>query len=673
MPVNETFFVIQWWFMFFLMGLTSLPVCYLFFKKFTDLGYGFSKIISILIVSYLVFVFSIFKLLPFTRVVIIAFFIAFFTFNIYIFFKNKDILIPSLIKKVRVVIFQEILFTLGFTFWTMVRGFQPDINSLEKYMDFGFVNSILKSTYLPPADMWFAGKSINYYWFGHFLTAVTTKLSSIPSDITYNLMLATILGLTLNGVFSIASTLTKNAIPKFKKTAVVAGIISSLLVTFGGNFHTPIYTMKGGTENYWYPDATRFIGYNPETEDKTIHEFPLYSFVVSDLHAHLINLPVVLLYISLLYTSLNLVKNKKRLTRISFLGFLLGVMFMTSTWDFGNYLLLSGVATAIVYLVSKKLSLKSFLSTATFIGGIILTGIVTALPFIFSFTSIAKGIDFVNAHTPLWQLGVLWGFPAILSFIFILLIIKIKKIKGSDLFVLSLLITSWLLIFIPEILYVKDIYIASHHRANTMFKLTYQAFVMSYLTSGYIALRSILYVKNVISKIVLTLFFTTLFAVILWYPKFAIKSYYNSLENYVGLSGTAWLKDKNPDLFKTITWLNKNAKGQPVILEAPGDSYTEYNVISSYTGLPTVSGWFVHEWLWRGEATYPQERVTDITEIYTNQDINYTQVLLDKYNVKYVIIGNFEYEKFPELNIEKFSALGKEVFSSGETKVYQIN
>lgn len=668
----EVTYIFTWWLTFFVFGVISLPTTYLFFKKFVDIGYGFSKTIGFLIISYLVFFFSTIKVLPFTRLSIFLILLAFSAFNTYIFIKNKNAFLYSVRKRLKIITFQEIFFTIGLTFWSMVRGYQPDINGLEKFMDFGFVNSILRSDYLPPSDMWFARETINYYWFGHFLTALATKLSNIPSEITYNLMLATILGLTLTGVFTLVATLFKQTSTNIRKLAFLAGLLSALLVSFGGNFHTPFYVLKDGVDKYWYPDATRFIGYNPETNDKTIHEFPLYSFVVSDLHAHLINLPVVLLYIGLLYKTLSLEKKKKIILKVLPLGFLLGIMFMTSTWDFGNYLVLTGISTAIFSVLRKKISFKNILSSGIFIGGIVLTGLTTALLFILNFTSIAKGIDFVNARTPLWQLGVLWGFPIILTFIFSLLLLKIKKVKNSDFFVLSLLITSWLLIIIPEIFYVKDIYIASHHRANTMFKLTYQAYVMFYITSGYIALRTVFLLKNVIGKISALLFFAVIFTSILWYPKLAIKSYYRDLKDYVGLSGNTWLMDKNPDLYATVNWFNENIKGQPVILEAPGDSYTEYNVISSYTGLPTVSGWFVHEWLWRGESTFPQERVSEITEIYTSQDIQLTKSLLDKYKVKYVIVGDFEREKFPNINELKFNQLGKVVLTSGTTKIYEI-
>ena len=131
--------------------------------------------------------------------------------------------------------------------------------------------------------------------------------------------------------------------------------------------------------------------------------------------------------------------------------------------------------------------------------------------------------------------------------------------------------------------------------------------------------------------------------------------------------------DKYPSEYAALLWLRENVEGQPVILEAPGDSYTDFNIISSYSGLPTVSGWFVHEWLWRGSASFPQERVGDINEIYTSSDLNITINLLDKYEVKYVIVGTLEMQKYPNINEEKFNTLGTQVFSFGATKIYQVN
>ncbi|TEU01766.1 hypothetical protein E3I18_02240, partial [Candidatus Woesebacteria bacterium] len=261
-----------WWLTFFVFGLVSLPVVFILFRNFTDSGYGFTKTIGSLAITYLAFIGAVLHLVPLTRICLFLWLLVFLGLNIVIFLKNKKRILNLITKNSKVLVLQEILFTIGLMFWSTIRGFQPDIRGLEKFMDFGFINSILKSKFLPPPDMWFAGKPINYYWFGHFWTAVITKISGIPSHITYNLMIATILGLMLISTVSIVSTLFKNISRKISvKKALLVGLISAILLSFGGNFHTPTYVLKNGIQKYWYPDATRFIGYNPETEDKTIH------------------------------------------------------------------------------------------------------------------------------------------------------------------------------------------------------------------------------------------------------------------------------------------------------------------------------------------------------------------------------------------------------------------
>jgi len=660
-------YLVVWWLTFFIFGLTSLPIVFVLFKGFIDSGYGFAKTIGSLAVSYLAFLGAVLHLVPLTRVYLFLWLLIFLVINTAIFLKNKKRILDLITKNLKVLLFQEILFTIGLMFWSAIRGFQPDIRGLEKFMDFGFINSILKSKFLPPVDIWFAGKPINYYWFGHFWTAVISKISATPSPIAYNLMIATILGLMLMSTTSLVSTLFKNISRKISvKKALSAGLISALLLSFAGNFHTPIYLLKNGVQRYWYPDATRFIGYHPETEDKTIHEFPIYSLVVSDLHAHFLDIPFTLLYLALLWV---LIKKGS----LFLLGFPLGIMFMTNIWDFGNYLLISAVVLFIFNLRRHGLGIESVWKTSINLSTIVLVGVVTALPFIINFASIAQGLSFVHSHTPFWQLAILWGAPAILSIIFFSFFKKsTKKLKTADFFILSLLLAGWILIILPEIFYVKDIYISSHYRANTMFKLTYQAFILFYLSAGYIAARTLTVIREVIKRGLLFFFYTFIFLLVLLYPYFAINSYYGELKNYRGLSGTSWVKKQYPDLYRLILWLEENSKDQPNILEAPGDSYTDYNLVSAYTGLPAVQGWFVHEWLWRGSAKIPQKRVAEVGTIYLSNDPEETKRLLEKYKVEYVILGEFEREKYPNLKEEKFSRLGKLVFSSGKTNLYQI-
>ena len=665
-----------WWFTFFILGTVSLPLTWYFFRKFFDRGYAFSKSIGLLTISYLAFFFGIIHILPFTKGVLMFFLMIIASFNFYLLNIFKKEIVKDIKENYRVIILQEALFVVGLLFLSYVRAHQPDILGLEKLMDYGFINSILRSKWLPPPDMWFAGESINYYWFGHFMVSVATKLSNIPSSITYNLMLATILALILTGVFSIVSTLIEKFSDKFSKRQIALfALTSAILVNFGGNFHTSFYVLKNGVDKYWYPDATRFIGYNPETEDKTIHEFPIYSYVVSDLHAHLINLPFVILFIAFLWILiLDFDKKRFRPASIFPIGFLLGIFFMTNAWDFANYSLLTAVLFAVYILIKHKLNVNFIKTTIKYAVPILLISLITLLPFYLNFESLAEGVKFVHSRTPLWQLLILWGFPLILTTGFLSIIVRqMKKINITDLFILSILITSWILIILPEIIFVKDIYIASHYRANTMFKLTYQAFVLSYLSSGYVFIRIMSSIKDYSVKIIFVLSsFLILFSLVS-YSSIAINSYYAKLQSYKGLNGVAWADTQIPERSELIKWFNQNIKGQPVILEAPGDSYTEFNIVSSYTGLPTVSGWFVHEWLWRGASTFPQNRVTDISQIYTSNDIGVTKALLEKYDVEYVIIGSQERQKFPGLYENKFSQLGIVVFSSETAKVYKLN
>lgn len=686
MFLHDLSFILSWWGMLFLLGGISLPVTTLIFKNLKDGGYGFAKIIGILVPAYIVFLLSITKFLAFSFLSLYISIGIWTGINIGVLKYTTSDFFPRLKKLFNILLFQELWFGFGLVFWSFVRGNNPDIRGLEKFMDYGFVTSSLTSKFLPPSDMWFAGNSINYYWFGHFITAVLTKLSGIASEISYNLMIATIAGLVLSSVFSLVSSLL-TPLTQNTKLVFFAGILTSLLLVFGGNFHTPFYVFKEGGDKYWYPDATRFIGYNPDVPDKTIHEFPNYSFVVADLHAHLLNLPFVLLFLALLFSFISDFSvsshSKSKLKvwslvvenwKLILLGFLLGIFFMTNTWDVGNY----GLVLGIVFFVFSFLRKDRFKNILTFIQPgflIVLIAGLTAWPFIAHFVSIAQGIKFVHSHSPFWQLFLLWGFPFVSCILFLFTVFRknsLQKLTDSDIFILCLFAATFILIALPEIMYVKDIYTATHYRANTMFKLTYQAFVIGYIASGFALFRILLSLKKKQAQFLFSLSISILSASLLSYSYYSIGSYYGKLKIYKGLGGTAWMTTLLPERAEIVNWFKTNVSGQPTILEAPGDSYTDYNIVSSYTGLPTVSGWFVHEWLWRGDSSFPQQRVSDITQIYTSLDLNETKNLLQKYNVEYVIVGIQEKERFSNLREDKFNMLGKKVFTSDQTAIYKI-
>ncbi|MDZ4228501.1 MAG: DUF2298 domain-containing protein [Candidatus Levybacteria bacterium] len=711
--------IFQWWATFFFIGIIFMPITSLIFPTFFDKGYVFAKIIGIAFISYAVFILGFLKILPFETQNILLIAGIFLLINSFITKKIplSNIGIKSLLP---IFIFEECLFLVILILWSFIHAHQPEIHGLEKYMDYGFINSILRAKYFPPIDMWFTPYSINYYYFGHLTTAVLTKLSFLSSSITYNLMLSVIAALSFTSAFSIVANLLHSLNRKSNlKTPIIGGLISAFLLNFAGNLHA-IYLFFKPYENehpipfwqlifspstypnsYWYPNATRFI-------ENTIHEFPIYSYVVSDLHGHFLDVPFVLLTIAILLSLF--FKSKLKIgnckLEIPLISFLLAVMYMTNAWDGIIYLLLIAIVIFIIQLksVTNFSKFKKNIPYALYPILIIIVGFfIFSLPFNLNFKPFASGIGILCSpkfltdigkfgpflfepdhcqRSPLWQLIILYGFfyfwaVSFIIFLFKNLKLKIKNLFVPDIFVLILIILSTLLIIIPEFIYIKDIY-PGHYRANTMFKLVYQSFIMLSLSCGYIIVRLFLIRKSLILnhpywKLAYWIIGILILMLVSLYPYFAINSYFGDLKVYLGLNGTNYLKSLYPNDYAAILWINKNIKEQPVILEASGDSYTDYARVSANTGLPTVLGWTVHEWLWRGTYDILAPRIDEIALMYESDDLKETKNLLKKYKISFVFIGDLERQKYPKLNEKKLQSLGKIIYQKGNTKILEVN
>lgn len=762
MYLSDVFLIIQWLFIVFLLGTVFLPITFYFFDNLHDKGYIFSKALGILFLSYVVFLFGTVKILSFNSFTL--YFVIWLGIILNLYFFKKTSFLKKAKGKLKIFILEEIIFILSFLFWSYIKAHQPEIHGIEKYMDFAFVNSILRANYFPPLDTWFTPLPINYYYFGHFITAILTKLSGLPSFFTYNLMLSTIFSLTFTGAFSIGINLfrsisnieTRN--PKqyqmskiqnsknknrfshlifkilnlfrawdFGFRILLSGLLTAFLVTLAGNLQTIysfftqyketpvpfwqlIFSPQTFPNSYWYPNATRFI-------PNTIHEFPAYALVLSDLHGHLLDTPFTLLGIALLlslFLKLSCFKErisfKLLLPYLLIFGFLLSIMNMTNTWDGIIYLIFAGVVFG--YLISQKnifiwsskknKKLFKIFSWLFLMFFLVVSLTIISLPFSLNVKPFISGIGVLCApkfltdighfgpllfeadhcqRSPLWQLYILYGafYYFALSFIFFIYF-NVIKVKKTDLFVLILVFTPIIFILIPEFVYLKDIYPA-HYRANTMFKLAYQSFIFLSIASSYIIVKVFPILKHYIFNLsfktvpaVLYIIFALMqFFLMSLYPYFAINSFYGSLKTYQGLNGISYLKNLYPTDFEAILWLNKNIKGQPVILESQGDSYSDHSRVSTNTGLPTVLGWTVHEWLWRGTYDIPAPRITDIQTLYETGDINKAKELIKKYKIELVFVGDLERQKYTKFNEDKFKNLGKIIYENGETRIYKIS
>lgn len=717
--LKEDFFsFFRWWLSVLVLGILFLPLTRKMFSSFHDGGYLFSKVIGIALSGYLMWLLSSLKILKFTEASCYIVLTGCLIFNGFLFLKSKKEEKMTFIDSNHVfpMIAEEVLFLFLFLLWAYIRGFRPEAHGTEKFMDYGFMAAMMRGDYMPPKDLWFSGNTINYYYVGQYMSTFLTKLSLNTVNVGYNLMLAMLAALSFMLPYSLVYNITKN---RFGEKCLnrmwiprMAGILSGAGVSLAGNLHFTIYywvvptirkilDIEGKFADYWFPNSTRYIGYNPETTDKTIHEFPGYSFVLGDLHAHVINIIFVLtllgiLFAWLLYQKRSLdnreaqrfqIKQEVLNPFIIIIGFFIGLFHTTNFWDFPIYYVVAGGVILFFNGVIYEFRLKTLWITA--LQGIFIITIseLVSLPFTLNFDQISTEIMLAEAHTPLYQLLILWGLPVILIIGFLYELTSSVKYKSkddkpkfilfrflnglspSDLYILVLGLCAIGLVILPEVIYIKDIYSGDYKRANTMFKLTYQAFIMFGICSGYIFMKfkklHHFYWQKTFANITLFVFLTTL-----WYPVVSVKAWYikgKSFKDYKGLDAAKFLNAAdNQEDYEAINWLNENIEGTPVILEAHGESYSDYGRVSVFTGLPTVLGWYVHEWLWRGDTDIVNKRAADIETIYTSTDQELVQTLIDKYEIEYIYVGKLEQTKYNSLNNDLLNKLGRIIYTGSE-------
>ncbi|OGG04239.1 hypothetical protein A2Z33_03755 [Candidatus Gottesmanbacteria bacterium RBG_16_52_11] len=764
--------IVRFWGVLFAVGAAAYPLTRRLFPAWQTRGYLLAKAVGLVTISFIVWTGAHFRIMPFTTVSVVIAAAAVFAVGVAAgrsrgSLKGHKPSVPVAVTAAAIMR-EEMFFFLAFLTWALVKGHEPSIHGLEKFMDFGFARTILNSTFLPPPDLWWAGGTINYYYFGHYVMALLTKVSGVPLEVTFNLMLAALFAFTLTMSYAIAIMIARTGFAvrgqadehKHRLPVLLTGVLAALLVTLAGNMQTLYAFTKGytgedvkpfwellwtpaefperlteGLDRYWYANATRFIPF-------TIHEFPSYSFVVSDIHGHVLSLPFVLLAIAFIIQMFAVRDYGGREDGVSWerpfvYGILVAVLFMTNALDgliyFGLF-----VTGALFIPGNGKFRLKQIGATIA----PALVAIPAVWPFLNNFSSFVSGLA-VNCppailanrkigpflfetvdkcqKSPVWMMWLLWGF-----FIFCAVSLFLPALKQlipgwfgrnrspagrqthgnvmDKLLALIFLYCLGLIIF-PEFFYFKDIYPA-HFRSNTMFKLGYQAFIMFSLISSY-AISTVIFNKGIarssgkkIGRVIFACLLIPQLFLVSIYPLFSVRSYFDSLKTWRSLNGFRWLREEYPDDAAGIAWLEAHAEDDmrratvnpdcyifsdartiprqlcsrtlPVVAEADGDSYTDYARVSAFTGVPTVIGWPVHEWLWRGSYDIVAPRREDVRVLYEDDSPAKTADVIARYNITYVFVGTLERQKFERLNEDKFRRIGRQVFSQGQTAVYQI-
>lgn len=710
-----TFYI--WWILAGILGLLFQPLTARLFDTFTDKGWMFSKVIGILIPGYLTWFLVVIKALPFTGAACIgvtAVCVALMILWCFWDARRDRITLPE--GQWNLVYWEEIIFLAMFLLWTYLAGFHPAAYGTEKFMDYGFMEAMMRSTTLPARDLWYSLEDINYYYGGQYFAVFLTKLTGTKVALTYNLMRTFVAGFLFVLPCSLVWQLLRDRMGKRltgkrRCAPPLGGLLAGVAVSMAGNMHYVIYAwirpwladlgLVSKRDEYWFPDATRYIGHDPDVADKTIHEFPSYSFVLGDLHAHMVNLLFVILLLGLLYAWMRWRRRwgdqgklgKKQILReltqpgIWMAAFLLGVYQWTNYWDFVIYYVVIGGVVLFTNIVVYEGKAREVLAvTALQAVEVVAVALVVALPFTLNFTSMTQGVALAENHSRFYQLCVLWGLPTVLVFIYIVTLFwgktgrKVHKILSEirvpDLYILILGLCAVGLILLPELVYVRDIYENGNARSNTMFKLTYQAYLMFGVSMAYIIVRFLAVCRRKLMKAVGIIGLSLLLMTAGYFGN-AVRNWFGEVWKpslYQGLDATNFLEMDFPEDAAAIRWLQANVEGSPVVLEADGLSYTEYERVSAMTGLPTILGWYTHEQLWRGNDTDDlNAKSMEIQEIYTSFDEWQVLSLIQKYDVSYIFVGSTERDKYgSDLNEEMLRSLGEVVFQDEVYETYII-
>lgn len=333
-----------------LLGWVGFPYAFVAFWRMRGRGYVLAKSLGMLLVGYLSWLVSSLKLLPYVRGTIWGAVALVALGAVAIVWRRWDEIVAFVRARWRLLLVNELLFLAFFFLFWLIRRANPDLwhpaMGGEKPMDLAYLNAIIKSTHFPAYDPWFAGGYLNYYYFGWVIVATLIKLTGIVPWVAYNLTIPTFFALVAMGACTVVQSLLpteENEHPWFPR-ALRFGLVGAALVAVVGNLgeaqllvqglkelgqHTQFESTIPGLEmlvqmgsglwahlvkgqqmpfrsEWWYWNASRIMKHGE------INEFPFFTFLYADLHAHLTAMPFAVLALGLASSLLGLCEKPRK-------------------------------------------------------------------------------------------------------------------------------------------------------------------------------------------------------------------------------------------------------------------------------------------------------------------------------------------------------------------------
>ncbi|MBI4308155.1 MAG: glycosyltransferase family 39 protein [Chloroflexi bacterium] len=349
-----------------LVALLTFPLAFKVCGCLPDRGYLLAKALGILLVAYLTWLAASTRILPFERGTILLAMALVGLVSAGMAYRWRSELRTWLRQGRGLLLTEEAVFLLAFVGFYVIRVLNPDLwhawRGGEKPMDFAYLNAVVRSVYMPPYDPWFAGGYLNYYYFGQFVTAVLIKLTGVIPSVAYNLAVPLFFALTTGAAFSIAYSLAE-AFRRCARPGTARRLPSPLLAgAAGALFVAVIGNLDGGiqvAQDLWRVlvdknpslpfDFWRSSRMMPPTI--SITEFPFFTFLFADLHAHLMAMPFYLLTIGL---ALNVALGRNtglglnsETAALLLAALTIGALRVINSWDFPAFLLLVSAGAAI--------------------------------------------------------------------------------------------------------------------------------------------------------------------------------------------------------------------------------------------------------------------------------------------------------------------------------------
>ncbi len=714
------------------------------FRRFPDRGWGLGKLVGWLGCAYIVWLGASVHAFAFTlpwcaATVAVAYAVAAVLYG-----RQRALFGAFLRSSWRVMLAAEGATLAGFFLFLAFRLKNPDLWQTywggEKPFEMAHLNAILRSAHFPPYDPWFAGGYINYYYFGGYLHAFAMKLTGIAPEIAFNVAVPITMALVWGAAFSTGAALWvavrrgqraagsgQHSVLDPQSSSIVGGVSAAAAVGLFGNldaFGQMAGKLRDGLglrtamDRFDFWESTRII-------PGTINEFPFFSGLWADLHAHVIALPFTILAVAVsVAIAVRSEPRRNPGTRalpwgaLILSSLIIGALYCTNTWDFPTALALIWLGLLVRFRASRMRWLVACVYATACALAVGVAAYIAYLPFFAHFQSLYGSLARVRQPSPLGAFLVIFGLQTLVIAVALLLlrpargwfaairadgrcaalvavgacalgaaIAARRFVLVVTLPLLCALAVLWLgaerqpgrraafgiagvglgLLSVIEVVFLADDLIGGDfERMNTVFKFDYQAWTLLALAAA--ALVGIVAERwratPAAWQVAVSCLLGAAVLLSLFYPVFGtparLAQRMPSPPTNAGLDSFAWMATGTvpADQFNNsgsgepvafagdlalIHWLNDTVRGTPVIAEASIGPYRgNGSRISSATGLPTIIGWERHEEQQRGPLPILPTRVEDVRRIYTSTEARAVQDVLDRYHVRYIVVGDVE-------------------------------